>query len=323
MRHHSSKLDFLKRIFGPHEKSKDGINYAFKCPGCGKTGSAKKKLVIRIDTDIYQCWVCDVKGKNLSFLLRKFKPHAFQEYQDSFSSSRRCYAAESDVSVEDVQVSLPVGFKLIAAFTDAVDPDLTAVRRYAFSRSLGYADLWYFKIGTCLKGRYRRRLIIPSFDKDGNLNYYVARAIDASQNRKYLNPRVPKRDIIFNEINIDWTKELTIVEGPFDLMKCNENATCLLGSSLSEKYLLFKKIAENKTPVLLALDPDAKKKTHNIAMLLSQYGIGVRLVNILGYDDVGSMNKQRFLDLRESAIEWNSTDRLIHMIGSIKSGSII
>ena len=69
-----------------------------------------------------------------------------------------------------------------------------------------------------------------------------------------------KKQIIFNELNIKWDEELTIVEGPFDLTKSNFNTTCLLGSSLNESYELFKKIVKNKTPVLLGLDPDAMTK---------------------------------------------------------------
>ena len=33
----------------------------------------------------------------------------------------------------------------------------------------------------------------------------------------------------------DWKKELTLVEGPFDLFKCDTNATCLLGSHFTEE----------------------------------------------------------------------------------------
>ena len=67
--------------------------------------------------------------------------------------------------------------------------------------------------------------------------------------------------IIFNELNIDWSKELTIVEGPLDLIKTNDNATCLLGSSLTEDMLLFQKIVANKTNIKLALDSDIFSKS--------------------------------------------------------------
>ena len=323
MHQYSGKLGFLKRALGPHEKSKDGINYAFKCPSCASTGTTKKKLVVRIDTGVYQCWVCDLKGKTLDFLFKKFRPGFLQEYKQVFS--RKNINKLDDLSDDSVSITLPKGFRLLAPNSSVVDPDFAAVKKYAAKRSISVADMWYFKIGTCLQGRYRRRLIIPSFNADGDLNYYVARAIDNSQSMKYLNAKVPKRDIIFNEINIDWKKEVTLVEGPFDLMKCNQNATCILGSSLNEGYELFKKIVGNKTPVLLALDPDATKKMHNIARLLAGYGIDVRIANINAdsHEDVGSMSKKEFLHIRDAAPTWSGKDRLIHMINGIKSGSII
>ena len=104
-----------------------------------------------------------------------------------------------------------------------------------------------------------------------------------------MNPRVKRSEVIFNEINIDWSEELTIVEGPFDLMKSNQNATCLLGSTLNQRHALFKKIVANKTPVLLALDPDASKKTQDIATLLYSFDIAVKVLDIYPYDDVGEM----------------------------------
>ena len=42
----------------------------------------------------------------------------------------------------------------------------------------------------------------------GELNYFSARAIDDSR-YKYINSKNKKIDIVFNEINIDWKKELS------------------------------------------------------------------------------------------------------------------
>ena len=41
---------------------------------------------------------------------------------------------------------------------------------------------------------------------------------------------------------------MTLVEGPFDMVKCDDNATCLLGSHLPVNSLLFQKLIQNKTP---------------------------------------------------------------------------
>ena len=182
--------------------------------------------------------------------------------------------------------------------------------------------MWYYKLGTCTSGRFRRRVIVPSFDFEGKLNYYVARAIDDDVVQRYANAKVPKIEIVFNEINIRWDKELTIVEGPFDLMKCNDNATCLLGSGLSSDSRLFNKIITHQTPVLLGLDKDMQDKTQKIAKKLYEFNVPVRVLSIGDKDDVGEMSKREFEQARKHARVWSNDDMIFHMIDSLSSSSI-
>tara|TARA_R100000808_G_scaffold25097_1_gene61907 strand:+ start:35552 stop:36523 length:972 start_codon:yes stop_codon:yes gene_type:complete len=318
----NSRLSFLRKAFGQNDRSYDGINYAFKCPNCCKQGSNKKKLVFKLDTGDYHCWVCDVKGRAPVNLIRKYKPALVNECLSVFGGKLRL--SKNDDIDPEFSVELPNGF---VPLTDVVshrciDPDALAVLKYAVSRDLEERDLWYYKLGTCLRGRYRRRLIMPSFDSEGELNYTVARTIDVTSAMKYLNSKIPKKKVIFNDLNIDWDNELTLVEGPFDLMKCNKNATCILGSSFQQDHAIFQKIVKNQTPVLLALDPDAAKKSHQFAKLLSEFGVTVRMMDVTGYDDVGSMTKKIFEERRKIAPAWKRADRLYHMISKIKSGTI-
>jgi len=129
--------------------------------------------------------------------------------------------------------------------------------------------------------------------------------------------------MVFNELFIDWSSELTLVEGPFDLVKCNDNATCLLGSFLARDSLLFQKIIEHKTPVLLALDPDAKIKTIKIARSLLEYDVPVRMLDHGEYDDVGDMTKQEFSRRRKDAKSWNNTQGLLAKIQNMTLGSVL
>ena len=123
-------------------------------------------------------------------------------------------------------------------------------------------------------------------------------------------------------MNIDWSKEVTIVEGPFDLMKTGENSTCLLGSKLSKSGKLFSKIVENKSPVLLALDQDMKMESYKIARLLSSYGVDVRIFKNTSNTDVGGMSKESFIKMSKHSLEWSEDSILKFKISSIKSGSL-
>ena len=317
------KIDFIQKVFGKCVVSSDGINVAVQCPKCGERNPSKKKLSIRIDTDVTHCWICGLKSRSLAPIIKKFfsRTH-LEEYYSKFCTAK-LISDNNEQEEDSVDVNLPDGFVLLGTCQKSLDPDLRAVIRYVTRRGLSSRDLWYYRLGSCTSGRFRRRVVIPSFDFEGKTNYYVGRSIDKDETRRYINAKVPRTQIIFNEINIDWTRELTLVEGPFDLMKCDENATCLLGSSLSEDSILFNRIISNKTPIVLALDSDMSQKTQKIASCLSSYDVPVRILDTSGHDDVGEMTTSEFLKLKQSAKPWRSTDKLFDLIGGIITSSSI
>jgi len=97
-----------------------------------------------------------------------------------------------------------------------------------------------------------------------------------------------------------------LVEGVFDLIKCNDNAAAILSSDLPSRFLLFQKIIENKTPIILALDPEAEKSSWRIAARLSEFDIPVRILKLKpNQEDVGALTKSEFNDLLEDATIFN------------------
>jgi DNA primase len=315
------RVSLIQRAFGTSILDRDGVNVAVSCvnKNCSSFGKqVKKKLTLRVDNEFYHCWVCGLRGKGLGYFFKQYKPRYYSTASEIFEKK---ISEKKDDELPTIQ--LPDNFSLLAGVGKRADPDIRACLNYLTNRGFSHKDLWYFRLGAVSSGRYRRRVIIPSFDSEGELNYFTARAIDGNATRKYINPRVKRSEIIFNEMNIDWNSELTIVEGPFDLMKANQNCTCLLGSSLSERHFLFQRIATNKTPVLLALDPDASKKTQDIAKLLSSFDVDIRVSDVKPYNDVGEMPLGMFQQYRDRAKVWSELDRLKNMISGIKSGSLI
>lgn len=204
-------------------------------------------------------------------------------------------------------VRLPKDFTLLAT-ADPTDSYIKWARNYLKARGALSDDmLWYWRMGVSKDDTAAaNRIIIPSFDSQGVLNYYSARAMKRSEKEKYKNPLVLRENIVFNELNIDWKSELVLVEGVFDLIKCTDNATALLGSELPSHFLLFEKIVENKTPVVLALDPEAQNKSYQIAKRLCEFGISVRILKLNpGQEDVGSLTRSEFNDHLERAKLFN------------------
>ena len=112
-----------------------------------------------------------------------------------------------------------------------------------------------YQIGFCDKGSHMGRIIVPSFDTNGELNYYIARSWDPNSRAKYKNPDYEKDKIIFNESLIDWNKDIYLVEGVFDGFFL-DNTIAMLGKHLSE--LLFNTIYEKLNgSIIIGLDGDA------------------------------------------------------------------
>ena len=170
--------------------------------------------------------------------------------------------------------------------------------RYMYSRGFSNKDILLWKVGFCDYGEYQNRIIIPSFNDSGDVNFFIARSYTDDW-MKYKNPRVSK-DIVFNSLNINWQEDLTLTEGVFDAMKC-KNSVPLLGSTLRENSKLFQKICECKPDVYLALDEDAKGKEFGIAKKLREYGIRVRSIDISGYSDIGEMPQEVVENRKQNA----------------------
>jgi hypothetical protein len=166
------------------------------------------------------------------------------------------------------------------------------------SRGLTQQDINRWKIGYVESGFWGGRIIVPSFDDSGELNYFVGRSYESHQ-RKYMAPKINK-NIIFNELYVEWDEDVILVEGVFDAFKAY-NSVPILGSTMSENSRLLKKIVENDTPVFVALDWDAEKKARRLMRLLMEYGVELYKINTRGIEDVGAITKDHFLDLKKTA----------------------
>ena len=158
-----------------------------------------------------------------------------------------------------------------------------------------------WKIGYCPTGKYGGRIIIPSFNVNGQPNYFIARSY-VGHRMKYLNPPISK-NVVFNELFVDWDEPVVLVEGLFDAIIAGQNAIPILGSTLREESKLFQAIVLNDSPVYLALDEDAKKKQDYMIRSLFKYDVDIRVIDTSNVEDVGSMTREQFLSRMSQAIE--------------------
>ncbi len=323
----------------------------------------KRKLAILHDKKtnafLIKCWVCGFKARNLKKILKKYKPMHYKEYiakffidnkKDKFENNNNDILSVISSSFLDMNavsddkyiiaqqqeeyendplfaapIKLPEGF-IGFGYSQPSTKYVKSHIEYLQRRGLDIEeDIWYWNIGYVPweNKDYRNRIIIPSYDSIGTLNYWTARSIDKKAYQKYKNPDSDRENIVVNELRIDWTQPLLIVEGTFDLIKTRKatsNATCLLGSELTSNYSLFDKIILNKTPIILCLDPDARKKQYQIAERFFELGNNqVKIIDLNNQiEDVGSITHNEFTEIYKSAIEYNHDYILRMKINSLQ-----
>lgn len=324
----SQKYELLVKLLGPGSPDKRCVNAQFWCPFCKHADAKKRKLAVRVDDGVTHCWVCNWSARTPLRLCSVLG--ASSELRDKI---REAYgdvgAVVEDEEVElEVEAELPSDFVLVC---DEIDrgvkhPDKLAVIRYLEQRGVTYNTAKYFRLGLSNESIFRRRVIFPSFDNAGKLNYVTARAADPETTFKYFNTQRQRSSLVFNEVDVSWERELVLIEGPFDLLACNGmNAVPMLGSWLDEDYLLFNRIVANRTPVILAFDPDAQTKQEKVAKRLLQYEISVRIVdwsNLSKDVDPSKVGYDRFKKMVKNATRYTEENvlksRMNRVLGSTK-----
>jgi choline kinase len=161
-------------------------------------------------------------------------------------------------------------------------------------------------LGFCLEGYYKNRIIIPSYDSNNKINFYVTRTFKDDP-YKYKLPQADKKEIIFNEKNINWNATVYIVEAYFEYTTIPINTIILLGKSLQDNIL--SKLIKYKPNVIIMLNPDAieKRQDFNYSKTPnSSLEIQERLLN-LGLTNVMIQTYNNDFDLNENMQNYGKT----------------
>ena len=285
------KLKIVRDILGGYRRSSN--EFLFTCPFCGHH---KKKMSVNFAINAWKCWICDTRGKNIYRLVRKFG--TYQQKQKWLELDGRLDLSEFDkmfmeLNDEEIEQVTELPPEFISLCNKRLPKSSRAPLQYLRDRRVADKDILMWKIGYCVEGRYSGRIIVPSFNNSGDLNYFIARSY-VGHRMKYLNPPVSK-NVVFNELFVDWDEPVILVEGLFDAIVAGQNAIPILGSTLREQSKLFQAIVINDSPVYLALDEDAKKKQDYIVKLFFKYDVEIKVIDTSNIDDVGTMSKDQFL----------------------------
>jgi len=277
-------------------------NVAFNCPFCHHS---KPKLEIQLHTNEkkenpWHCWVCGEKGKTLSALFKKIKAPA-HKLQELYSLIKPGTKQKEQFQT----LSLPKEFIPLSQ-THTLDKITTIESKHALkflkTRGLTEADIIKYNIGFCAEGNFSKRVIVPSYDANGELNYFVTRTYLPDDPQKYKNPPVGK-NIIGWEYYINWDVPIVLVEGIFDALTIKRNVIPLFGKTISEE--LMKKIVGSQVKkVYIALDNDALRESLKHCEKLMSFGKEVYLVELDG-KDANEIGFEHFLEILENTVPLN------------------
>jgi DNA primase len=245
-------VELLEDVLGDH-----GLHYpnrgqiSFNCPICDDERN-KHNLEVNYVSNVYKCWNCgDSEGTHGS-LGKLFDKYGNKKHKKLYNVLKPETVVKREKSKKALK--LPEGFTLFKD-SSSVYPVRRQAMNYLKSRGITDEMIEKFGIGFCDKGDHAGRIVIPSYDKKGELNYYIARSWNPMSRAKYKNPIAEKDKIIFWESLIDWNKDVYLVEGAFDGLFL-DNAIPMLGKHMSE--LLFETIYQKaKGDIIICLDADA------------------------------------------------------------------
>ena len=285
----------INSVLGTGKSTSKG-NFAYHCPFCNHH---KPKLEVNLSENEkgehpWHCWVCDKRGKSLVKLFKLIE--ATTEKINELKSLVK-YTSGSETVVVDKKVELPKEFKPLSNQYNSIT--YKHAISYLKRRQVTSNDIIKYNIGYCESGKYNNCIVIPSYDKDGILNYFTARSFDKNSSLKYKNPDV-SRDIIPFELFINWNIPIILCEGPFDALAIKRNVIPLLGKNIQQN--LRKKLVTSKVQkIYIALDKDAIKQALSFCEELINEGKEVYLVDMQDKDP-GEMGFENFTNLIQHTI---------------------
>lgn len=287
--------------------------YQFNCPYCAEEeGAPDNKYNLEVSFAImkFHCWKDNMAG-SLSRLIKRFGgKQLLKEYYELIKSLKASklyeFYEEGAVVADKEPLKLPKTYQKVNLKT-CRDKRLV---EYLKKRKIDQWTINKFKIGyTRWDGEdksWANRVIIPSYDEFGTLNFFVGRDFISERKKKdktdvsspwntydrpkYKNCDADKKEIVFQEGLIDVDSDITLVEGALDCIY-GPNTISMLGKTLSRDCELFKFLANRaNAKVIICLDNDTKEvETLKICRMLNETRLSGRIwyIQMDKYKDFG------------------------------------
>ena len=262
----------------------------------------KPKLQVNMASQKWHCWVSNQGGHSLYSLFKKINADSryFSELKDIVFIPTNKDEVESKVIV-----SLPREYQSLSSKSKSLF--YKHAIKFLKQRGINETDIKKHKMGFCDDGIYGNRVIIPSYDENGILNYFVGRSFMGDK-MKYKNPNV-SRDIVPFEWFIAWSYPIVLCEGVFDAISIRTNAIPMLSKKPSNS--LLRKIFEKQVKTIyIALDNDAKKDAYYLSEFFKDFGIDSKVVNLPKNKDPNNLGFEQMNELIGKTISSSFSDMI-------------
>lgn len=179
-----------------------------------------------------------------------------------------------DYDIPAYDVELPDGFMCLAS-KSAKDRNARLARKYLKSR--GYGEYHWKRYNLGVADSTPGRVIIPVENA-----YWQARRLYDWMEPKYLNPKNPARNTLFNAVALTIYEEVVVAEGAFSAMSIGDNAIALIGKEATDEKVA-RMVDSDVKKFIVALDSDARK--HALMLADKLYKRGKDNIEIWRYDD--------------------------------------
>jgi DNA primase len=244
----------------------------FDCPACSaekgmSEGDGKGNLEINYNRSLFKCWACQDTNNMHGSVIKLIKRYGTKKSLRDYLLVKPDAEIQYEKEYKEIIVTLPEGFKALSECTSK-DYKSDLAKKYLYDRGINDEIIKEFNIGYTFRGKYYNRVIFPSYDINGKLNYFVARWFSKEKTRlKYINPEAEKQEIIFNEGKLNLDATIYLVEGVTDHV-VTPNSIPLLGKYLPLNFLeLLHDYASSY--IVIVLDDDAYTDALNLYQQLN------------------------------------------------------
>ena len=240
--------------------------YQFNCPYCAdEKGDIDNKYNLEISFVLgkYHCWSCGSAGSLSRLIMSRGGKSFVDEYfriindiKENKYYDLNMFKDNGDI-FEERYLKLPQTYQKIDLFKCRD----RALVEYLNKRKISQEIIDFYRIGRTTFDEedwtWRNRIIFPSYNSNGDLNYYIGRTYkDTDKRTKYKNCDADKSQIVLHEDKIQWDADIYLVEGAIDCIYY-PNTISLMGKHLKSNTEVYNKLYERANAnIIICLDGD-------------------------------------------------------------------